>query len=107
MYGPQHIDRTNRRISAVSSGNCRQISGRDRNSNDFALSSLQYQSSPPEFSFSAIAKNRLPSATSIDRYKCRIRNLAAGIASVGIIGLYFVLVVGPTQPSSARMANGF
>src|SRR5215469_14417233 len=69
MYGPRHIDRRNRRTSDVSSGKCRHTSGRDRNSSDFALSSFQNQSSPPGFPLSAMAKNLLPSSTSIDRYK--------------------------------------
>src|ERR1700758_1122612 len=86
MYGPRHIDRTKRSTSATSPGKRRQTSGRDRNSNDFALSSFQNQLSPPGFSFSATAENLVPSATSIDRYKWRMRNSAAGTASVGIIG---------------------
>jgi len=69
MYGPLDIDRTKRITSATSAGKCRHTSGRDRNSNDFALSSFQNQLSSPGFSLSAMAENLVPSATSIDRYK--------------------------------------
>jgi hypothetical protein len=69
------------------------------------LSSFQNQLSPPGFSLSATAENLLPSATSIDRYRCRIRNSAAGIASVGIIGTQLYPCFGLLRQFTVRTAR--